>query len=439
MPITGKTGNNWTGEYSRWTFDETKAYLMVAKMMLEPGSKNGIPLLDAELNEQTEINLQMLRRAIKRIYGNGSSNDGFKIIQSASNPNNNFTISGGDGTPAGAGSIFVEGWQPINLSNIEYTAQSYSPAALTTPASNRADIVYIDVYYTEINRTQDGSIIDPTINLETSRRIALVWEVKVAEGVSMPASYTDANNIQHWTFKLATLNRLAGNPQITTAMIVDERNAGRLISLGSELSAHAGLSNPHNATSAATADRIILRDAVGRAKVAAPSALDDIARKAEVDAVIPSGTSMLFVQSTAPTGWTKSTTHNDKALRVVSGTAGSGGSLNFSAAFAASRTTGNAGSHSHNVWTGGATLSIGQLAAHYHDDLWYGNIFQDEMYGGQNGTGPANGNAPYNRTTGWTGGGEAHTHGAASDTQGQHGHAMSMEVKYVDSIIAVRN
>ncbi len=40
-----------------------------------------------------------------------------------------------------------------------------------------------------------------------------------------------------------------------------------------------------NASSAATANYVIQRDASGRAKVAAPSAADDIARKAEVDAV----------------------------------------------------------------------------------------------------------------------------------------------------------
>jgi hypothetical protein len=51
----------------------------------------------------------------------------------------------------------------------------------------------------------------------------------------------------------------------------------------------------------------------------------------------PSGTVMLFMQTAAPTGWTKSTTHNDKALRIVSGAASSGGSVNFSTLFA--RTT----------------------------------------------------------------------------------------------------
>lgn len=67
----------------------------------------------------------------------------------------------------------------------------------------------------------------------------------------------------------------------------------------------------------------------------------------------PSTTAMLFQQSAAPTGWTKQTTHNDKALRVVSGTAGSGGSVAFSTLFG--RTA-----------TDSVTLSTANLAAHAH-------------------------------------------------------------------------
>jgi hypothetical protein len=47
----------------------------------------------------------------------------------------------------------------------------------------------------------------------------------------------------------------------------------------------------------------------------------------------PSGTMILFMQTSAPTGWTKSTTHNDKALRIVSGTASSGGTTAFTSVF----------------------------------------------------------------------------------------------------------
>ena len=37
---------------------------------------------------------------------------------------------------------------------------------------------------------------------------------------------------------------------------------------------------------------------------------------------IPSTTKMLFFQASAPTGWTKDITHNNKALRVVNGACG---------------------------------------------------------------------------------------------------------------------
>jgi hypothetical protein len=47
--------------------------------------------------------------------------------------------------------------------------------------------------------------------------------------------------------------------------------------------AHANLTNPHSATSAATASRLALRDASGRAQFADPAAAQDAATRAYVD------------------------------------------------------------------------------------------------------------------------------------------------------------
>jgi hypothetical protein len=122
---------------------------------------------------------------------------------------------------------------------------------------------------------------------------------------------------------------------------------------------------------------------------------------------IPSGTVMLFAQTSAPTGWTKSTTHDNKALRVVSGTASSGGSVAFTTAFS-----------SQNV--GSTTLSTSQMPAHTHSysTLTGGSEF---IYtSGENGD-TASG------TTGSTGGG------------GSHNHSLNIAVQYVDVIIATKN
>jgi hypothetical protein len=65
---------------------------------------------------------------------------------------------------------------------------------------------------------------------------------------------------------------------------------------------------------------------------------DDVileAAKDYTDALLEEGTVCVFYQAAAPTGWTKVTTHNDKAIRIVSGTGGgSDGSTAFTTVFA---------------------------------------------------------------------------------------------------------
>lgn len=69
--------------------------------------------------------------------------------------------------------------------------------------------------------------------------------------------------------------------------------------------------------------------------------LDSRITSLEASLAAPSGTWMLFLQSAAPTGWTKQISHNDKTLRVVSGTASSGGSFAFTTAFASQTPAGS--------------------------------------------------------------------------------------------------
>lgn len=76
-------------------------------------------------------------------------------------------------------------------------------------------------------------------------------------------------------------------------------------------------------------------------------------------AYLPSGTAMLFVQTAAPTGWTKSTTHDNKALRVVSGAASSGGTTGFTSVFTSRTiTTANMPVHTHGITDPGHTHQV---------------------------------------------------------------------------------
>jgi len=139
----------------------------------------------------------------------------------------------------------------------------------------------------------------------------------------------------------------------------------------------------------------------------------------------PSGTLMLFQQTAAPTGWTKQTTHNDKALRVVTGTVGSGGSSGFTTAFGTPTVTGTiAGS------TGSHTLTISEMPSHNHSvNYFYGS-------GAEPITGAGTFNSAYVRNTNSTGGGGSHSHSLSATFSGG---AAAINVEYVDLIIASKN
>jgi len=91
----------------------------------------------------------------------------------------------------------------------------------------------------------------------------------------------------------ASTHASGGSDPITPAMIGAETPSGAQAkadaakaAVQADLDSHKADGGAHGATSAATPNAIIRRDSAGRAKVAAPSASDDIARKAEVDAVL---------------------------------------------------------------------------------------------------------------------------------------------------------
>lgn len=127
--------------------------------------------------------------------------------------------------------------------------------------------------------------------------------------------------------------------------------------------------------------------------------------------LIPSTTRMLFQQTSAPTGWTKETAHNDKVLRVVSGTADAGGANSFSTVMA-------------QTVVGSTALTLAQIPPHTHTYSVASNngIIHDTNI--QN-TAAFNQNTSTN--TGSAGSGDAHNH------------SITMNMAYVDIIIGVKD
>ena len=208
-----------------------------------------------------------------------------------------------------------------------------------------------------------------------------------------------------------------------------------------------------------------------------------------------SGTKMLFQQTAAPTGWTKVTSDVDnRALRVVSGTAGSGGSNAFTNTLADRGINANAGNTTQggnisvaNTTAGGNvsisststsgnvnshTLSTNEMPSHSHgtalanrgSNRTNGNgtglLSNSWEYGGYGtGRGSYNEDAPTNNT----GGGGSHSHGFSGSSHthngtlsgsahthnatfsgSAHNHSISvgnldMAVQYLDVIIASKD
>ena len=124
---------------------------------------------------------------------------------------------------------------------------------------------------------------------------------------------------------------------------------------------------------------------------------------------VPSGTKQIFVQTAAPTGWTKDTTHNNKAMRVVSGSVSSGGNDAFTTTFGSGKTT---ASH---------TLTTSEMPSHSHTVQNIGNS-------GVFGYGYAFTNNVVNTNTGNAGGGGSHSHNLSG-----------FDLQYVDVIIATKD
>jgi hypothetical protein len=143
---------------------------------------------------------------------------------------------------------------------------------------------------------------------------------------------------------------------------------------------------------------------------------------------IAPGSLMIFKQSTAPTSWVKQTTHNDKTLRVVSGTATPGGTIAFSSAFPSASTVPISSPVSVTGSVGDTTLTIAQIPSHDHN-------------GGGVNANPRAVTQPLVSTrtsiTGTRGGSGAHNHPASGS--GTFSSSIDLRVLYVDVIICSKS
>lgn len=276
-------------------------------------------------------------------------------------------------------------------------------------------------------------------------------------GVSVPGN-VDAGNIS--ATRISGSLTTASQPNITTvgtlSFLVVNGNLNAVNITGSHFGNGAGLTNlPGSSVTGVVANATY---AVTAGTVAS----------------IPPGTKMLFVQSAAPTGWTKLTSADNAALRIVSGAAGSGGSVDFTTAFSVRTTSGSVGatsvggsvgatavdgSISSTATTGTvveATASGSIASSSTGINIYPSYVYLDNEQRQQyalNGVslsdpGHAHAFTPSSHSHGFTG--SSHTHSFSSPghshsfSSPSHDHTFSgssinLSVKYVDAIIAQKD
>jgi hypothetical protein len=144
---------------------------------------------------------------------------------------------------------------------------------------------------------------------------------------------------------------------------------------------------------------------------------------------IPSTTKTVFLQAAAPTGWTQCVTNTCFSIRIVNTTGGgTGGTVNFTTAFASQAVAGTV--------SGGAvaatTLTTCQIPSHTHTYTRYNTL--GSFSGGCTTSLWLNTSS---QATGALGGSLSHTHTFTQPTFS--GTAINLAVKYINAIVASKN
>ncbi len=203
------------GNFSRNTFDPAKGYVAVHL-------QQGVPLVDADVNELADIARNELYAGLRAGYSEVAARDGGLAVTAG---------PGGDDLRVSAGSAVVGGFPIVAASTLRHNVQRYAnpavaatdgvavvtPIPLAAPAAARTDAIYLDVFEREVTSAEDGALVNPAIGIETAVRVRREVVLRVALG----ATAAPAPAANHAHLLLATMNRTAG--PITDAQIVDAK------------------------------------------------------------------------------------------------------------------------------------------------------------------------------------------------------------------------
>lgn len=259
--MPGKKGN-----YSNIIiYDERKRYYYL-------WAQKNRPILDDEVRAINTALLDQVRRSVQNIYGDVaaplkkhsgfvSTEEAFKVKESSTDKNKNFTVTGGTSLDHPA-ILYIKGFYAFFTGDIDYKSQMYTSdnidlnnapdkyktltpiPALTTPSSDRTDIVYLHLHFEEVSAEtgtyddiyRDSNLKNPIVGTETAHRLRAVFDIRVKEGWAdpidenifihndflggiSPNDFDPTNN--EYKVPIAVIYRKAFQDQINDSEIVD--------------------------------------------------------------------------------------------------------------------------------------------------------------------------------------------------------------------------
>ncbi|QXJ21261.1 hypothetical protein AGRA3207_002098 [Actinomadura graeca] len=224
------------------TFDPLRRYVRVRL-------QQGVPIVDADVNEREDIQKFELRAFLKWFVGDGvpDGNDGFRIAGTGAD--DDFEIRAGvSGTVdplRRIGRCLVDGLDVMIESTVAFTAQRLHeshgaaaaaeaarlgvPTITALPAGGGPVLVYLDVWERLVTPSEDPALVHGGLGTESCARIKREWAVRARRGAAPPGPGDPDVTAGHSYTPLASLDRRPGDAAVRPGDVTDLRRRRLLL------------------------------------------------------------------------------------------------------------------------------------------------------------------------------------------------------------------
>lgn len=189
---------------------------LLSKAVQKKIFQKGSLLMDADLNEQADVDLERHRRALSCLLkGDDTAFDnplwtngtGFKITGHSSA----LTAS----VVPGDAAFHLDEYHAVLVTH-EALTELTGFASWVSGGTTRTDLIYIDLEEVEISPEEDANIVNPAAGAETCRDIRLQYELKIESNVLPPGYSLPTAPSGHVYRRLALVSKDGSSDQIVT-------------------------------------------------------------------------------------------------------------------------------------------------------------------------------------------------------------------------------